>query len=613
MIESSEERISLIKLNQKAAQIAKQTAGIENVAAFLRHATTLVEQSFWRFYYDLILDVFTSSAEVEFSLGHHEISDQIVDIILENAVIEKDTVRALVVKFQTLGHQRKFAKAIEEGCRILKLVGEPLPAITLPNVVFEYWKCQKETKTKPDSYFTDLPQAESEDVGIALKILSIGSVYGWNSGATTFSGLAFLRSMRITVREGSCEATPWIYSGFAFMLAELGNGEEAARFANLAITRGNQKKEGFPGSVILSYLNVVHWKRPLSVSLEPLLSAYRVGLETGDLFFGTICISCYALVYFSCGLPLGPFAIDLRCYGGQLRICRQEIALNFIAPCHQLALNLLGESDDPLDLSRDSIKRNQPEFFTELMLDDETDAPFLFTLYLQMFNAYILEDVELVEKTLKRISKLKENRLGGTHIMNYFFALMDGLGGLLLVKEKRSKTGAKISNRAIAELKRMTKTRPVNSVTSLKLLKAQKAALSSKKIPVDKVQAQFNEVIKHFSRSGHVHYNAIANELAGQYMLKHNDEEWARQYFERSCFLYSDWSAKVKVDQMVERYSVIIRPLESQTDPSRPSLKGSIQGKSRYDGRKDSFARSWASSRGSSVFFPSSQSLDITK
>ena len=104
----------------------------------------------------------------------------------------------------------------------------------------------------------------------------------------------------------------------------------------------------------------------------------------------------------------------------------------------------------------------------------------------------------------------------------------------------------------------------------------------------------FNEVIKHFSRSGHVHYNAIANELAGKFMLKFDDKEWAQQYFERACFLYDDWGAQVKVEKMTKKYSTLIRPLEDRpTD--RFSMTASIQGVSRYDLKKDSFMRSWAS------------------
>ena len=146
--DSDEKCLALIKLNFQAARVAKQKAGIENASLFLRKATEFIKPTFWRFYYDLILEVYTSSAEIEFSLGRTELSDQLIEITLENASCERDTVRVGVVKFQTLGHQRQFKKAIKEAYRILNLVGEPLPSATRPNILLEYWKARNETKNK---------------------------------------------------------------------------------------------------------------------------------------------------------------------------------------------------------------------------------------------------------------------------------------------------------------------------------------------------------------------------------------------------------------------------------------------------------------------------------
>lgn len=585
LIESDEERLSLIELNSQAASVAKESADIENVASMLRKATELAKPSFWRFYYDLMLDIFNLAAEVEFSMGHTEVSDELINVILENAACEQDTIRALVITFQTLGHQRKFGDAIKQGRRILELVGEPLPPATLPNVLLEYWRARRDTKNKTDDFFLNLSPTSSENIKIAMKVLEIGSVYGWNAD-TTFAGLAFLRAMRITVREGSFMGTPYIYSGFALMLTEL-SGSEGIRFAQLARSKGEREKESLPGSCPLSYMNVLHWTKPICIALEPLLSGYRTGLEIGDLFFGSICISCYALVYFSCGLPLGPNAVDLHCFGSQLRICRQDVALAFIAPSYQFALNLLGESSDPVEISRESIAHHQADIIPDDLLEDETDASFLFMLYLQVFNAYILGELDTVETTMKRISKLPARRVGGTHILNYFFPLVDGLVGFALVKANRSrKASMGLTKRAIAELSKVAKTRPVNSISSLKLLRAEQAATLSQ--PFEKVKTQFDEVIRQFSRSGHIHYNAIANELAGKFMLTNNDQGRADHYLSRACFLYSDWNAAVKAEQLLKQYPFVQNPQENATSV----LRSSIQGKSRFDESRDSLKTS---------------------
>jgi hypothetical protein len=226
------------------------------------------------------------------------------------------------------------------------------------------------------------------------------------------------------------------------MLGLFGEYNEAFRFGQLAL-KARRGKESYASSINLTYANLTPLQLPLGLSLEPYLSAYRVGLETGDLFFGTICLSCYALIYITCGLPLKPFADDLRNYGNQLKICHQDLPLTWILTTHQLALNMMGESDDPLDLSRDAVRRHNPDLFSEnLLLCDEASrtvpADILYLWYLQLYNAYILEDVALADKTLKRILALKKDarRFGGTHMMNYFVPFVDGLVGLWLAQKK---------------------------------------------------------------------------------------------------------------------------------------------------------------------------------
>jgi hypothetical protein len=184
----------------------------------------------------------------------------------------------------------------------------------------------------------------------------------------------------------------------------------------------------------------MHLQLPIALGLEPLLSSYRVALERGELLFGTINIAIYALIYFSCGLPFAPFSVDMRKYVSQLRICKQDIPLAFILPTCQLALNLVGNSDNPYDLSRAPIKKTQPDLFSENVLLDKKDSSVLYMMYLEAFQLYILHaGIGKLEGALRDIYDLPETRLGGPHIMNYFFTFVDGLVGLRLARGKPSR------------------------------------------------------------------------------------------------------------------------------------------------------------------------------
>jgi predicted ATPase len=596
------ETLALMALNHEASKLAKKKGAVQRVSAFLNKAISLAhsQSSFWRTHYEMMLELYNSSAEVEFGLGRLDAATGRIAVIRDHAVLESDQVRSMVIQFQMHGHQRQFDRAIAEGRKILKLLGEPIPKTSLLNIMREYFACKKECRGKPDSFFLELRKSKKAHIPTVLKVLQISSVYGWN-GDPLYSGLAFLRAMRITVREGSDTTTPFIYSGFAYMLGLFNDEKEAFRFGELALSK-NDGKTTFPSSCCLTYPSVMHLQLPIAVGLEPLLSSYRVGLETGDLFFGTINISIYSIVYFSSGLPLGPLAADMRNYMSQLKICKQDIPLAFILPTCQLALNLMGKSQDPLDLSRAAIQRTQPEYFSENVLLDKNDASVLYMMYLEAFELYILgADIARVEAALREIYKLPEARLGGPHIMNYFFVFVDGLIGLRLsryastnkpAKWRRTRRfGNKISNGAIKVLQSWVKTRPVNSWCLLALLDAEKKS-RNRGVSLQDGKRLFDRAISQFARSGLVHYGAIANELAGLYMLEKKDQFWAQHYLSQACIRYSQWDAHVKVDMIRVKYEFV-------NFDEKESARFAIQGKSRFDTTRDSMECSSSSLRAS--------------
>lgn len=567
VIATDEERIALIKLNYKALEAAKHQAGVEAMSQLLHNAIDLVQPPgfFWNFHYEFVLDIFAACAEVDFSLGKLDEAKACIAEIMSCAVREIDKVRAMVVEFQIYGIQCEYRKAIAHGGRVLKLLGEPVPKkVTLLHVAVEYFKARKEAKNKPDDFFTNLPSTESVNTKIILRILQVGSVYGWN-GDVNFAGFAMLRGFRVCLREGSSDSTPYLYCGYGFMLGLFGEYDEAFRFGQLA-QRTRKTKETFPSAINLHHTMLSHLQLPVGIGLEPLLSAYRVGLETGDLFYGTICLACYVLVYWHCGLPLKPFSLDMRNFGEQLSICHQDLQLAWLVSARQLALNLMGESDDPVGFSREAIRRHNKDLFSDnlfLGLDDSSsrvvNADILFTWYLQLYNAYILEDVKIVERTMKRLLKLKNvsRRFGGTHCTNYFLPFIDGLVGLFLSKTKpETKTGPIVTRAAIAELTKMSKTRPVNTIASLDLLLAE--VYARKRSTTDAAaREKYNKAISNFSRSGLNHFCAMANELAGKNMLERHETDWAHDYLRNAVQKWNEYGAVVKCRSLMQQYTFL--------------------------------------------------------
>jgi len=87
------------------------------------------------------------------------------------------------------------------------------------------------------------------------------------------------------------------------------------------------------------------------------------------------------------------------------------------------------------------------------------------------------------------------------------------------------------------------------------------------------------------TRSGLLHYAAIANELAGLQMIRTNNDYWKEHYLLEAAWCYSEWGAVVKVDQMKIQHTTIdfINPSRQHRQASR-LLRGLAQYNSSTDG-----------------------------
>ena len=109
------------------------------------------------------------------------------------------------------------------------------------------------------------------------------------------------------------------------------------------------------------------------------------------------------------------------------------------------------------------------------------------------------------------------------------------------------------------------------------------------------------QAIQQVSRSGFLHYSAMGNELAGQFMLRRHDDYWPSHYLSRAAHAYTEWGATVKAAGMVQTYPTV--------QFSQESLQTSgvfHHGKSQYDSNTDSVKEKRKDLDHDSLSFPGS-------
>ena len=82
----------------------------------------------------------------------------------------------------------------------------------------------------------------------------------------------------------------------------------------------------------------------------------------------------------------------------------------------------------------------------------------------------------------------------------------------------------------------------------------------SKPLDSEAVRQAYDKAISMSARTGFIPDAALANELAGEYMLRlaTPDEYWARHYLSAAYGLYRTWGAIRKADHLMERHRLLL-------------------------------------------------------
>ena len=554
------ERLELIELNLEVSPLASKRGGINLMTDYLEKAVSLVKERDWTRSYNLALEVHTRSAEAEATRGRFDKCDARISTVLQYAKSPDDTIRARFVRLQILGTQGYIRLALLESRKLLAELGERLPASNRVSLLLEFKRARRLVQCKTDADLESLPPITDSKLLWIAKILNTASLFAWDFDPTCAS-ILFMRLFSHSLVNGCCESTPYGYASYGTFAANMGFEDEGSRFADLAL-RVVKDKADYPTAALVVYQNLNHLKHTFRDGLKPLLATHKLGLEIGNLHIVALGFTAYTMIYHLCGQPLGPLADCHRNFGSQLHLCGQEVSLAYTLPSLRFALNLLGETDNPLLLSLDACKE-QLDFCKGLNLY-ESAASQTCRHYLQAFSAYILGDLELAGDALHRTKLAK---LPVSHVSNIFHSFIDGLVNLALYRKTGKKKFRRMATRATTWIAKLAEKQPQNCTGMHLLLQAeQESATSTDK---KRLRRLYLDAINNFDQAGFLHFAAIANERAGECMGRCDDDYRKQKYMCKARDLYQAWGAIVKVKSMEGKY--VTRSLRTRAMPGRHS------------------------------------------
>lgn len=268
---------------------------------------------------------------------------------------------------------------------------------------------------------------------------------------------------------------------------------------------------------------------------------------------------------------------------------KQKAVFFLTLPLWQCVLNLLGMSTNPLLMQGEAYEAGKL-FDNDKSIGEQ--SAWSYQMQLAVYFGELTLAKELCDKLLK---------LGGSNEWHYFACARTFFFGLIAVdlyRKHRKRKYKQLAQKMAAKLKKWTTAGAINCLHKYLILKAE---LASIKGSVDEVKTDgdssindirriYDAAISSSQRSGFGQDAALANERAGEYLLRlrkegdlddPNDYYWPEIYITRAHRLYSEWGALGKANDLSQRRSDLI---ESQSKNESHHKKGSnMQGRQRFD------------------------------
>lgn len=268
-------------------------------------------------------------------------------------------------------------------------------------------------------------------------------------------------------------------------------------------------------------------------------------------------------MYYYSGLPLEPLAVDLEKYFGLSMEYRQKFNILTTAPLYQFVLNLLGKSDNILNLSQGVVAEYREKLGWENRNGERSE--WAFTMQLSVYCG----EWEIARKYHEKIKEQKDVTRGFfVDGIRSFFAALVAMEFSRRTKKRKWTTEAKSF---IDDIRRMVAEKNINLTHKLQILQAEYMALEGKQSS-DEIRAAYDKAIVASSKTGFLQDAGLAALLASRAL-----PDMEGMYFERSCELYSSWGAVGLVEHLSNKSSRAFKP------EHRSSSSGGFRGRPRLN------------------------------
>jgi predicted ATPase len=555
LITRENERMAIASLCLHAGRKALKSSTFRIASIYLKLGTELVGSRGWKDDYYLTLAIYNAAAEMETCLANFEEMEGLLETVFAYARNFEDKIQAYSSRIYALGVSERSFEAIDLGVEVLKELGETFPKrLGSARVMIEMRAVRKLLKGKSDEQLLRLPHLTSDRKLAAMKILQL-MYFHVVLVRPTFAPFVTLKQLKLTLQHGLSVFASTAFSNYGMLcIGSFEAIEEGFRFGGLGVTLLEQfKAKEFLPRVYAAFYGCVHnWKRPLRGSLEPFLRADRVGMQTGDLQFSSLCSYLYCISAFDAGIPLVAIERQWQSFSEVMQSNRQKTLLSMALPFVQLIHHYMGLSEDPLSPKGNIMDSDEA---LKSAIENKRVTNIIILKQYRMQLAYVFNDYETAAEHLVSVEDLWQMAATFERASFLFFS---GMVRLQIARDGQQRRKHIKSAKAIIKLFQKWATHaPQHCLDKLFFLEAELASVCNE---APKAFQKYVCAIALAGESNFLMIHALANERVARHLVGIGSVEQAEVFFRKACTSYAEWGGKAKavrlqaeVDRIVGR------------------------------------------------------------
>ncbi len=569
LLSETGERAHLARLNYQAGGKAKASAAYTSAWQFLAIGIELLPQDAWESEYDFTLAIHDQAAEAAYLMSDYTTMEGFGEVILAKARTIVDKVSFYITKIRALGNAAKNLEALDMGLRVLADLGVNIPRQPKKiHVMMAFMQVQFMARGLSPEEIAAFPEVRDPWLEALLRLADslVAPVYAIAPQVLAildFKMVALLARHRV-----SCPASRilWGVYGAVFLLGVMNKverGSELMRLVGDLLTKRADARQS-DAVIHFSYASFyLHRIGHLRSTFKLCHRAFRSGMENGDLLYSGLAITILQKAMFLAGVELAEIETTLTEHLPTLVRIKHEKAVYILRMRLQCIRSLQGRSEDPWRL--------QGEFMEEdevlKLFQRRGDISFLFDFHLtRAMLCLLFGRHEEAREHATRLEKYREGQPGQVvtgyyHFLDSLVQLADTGGrtrGEIRLALKRVDRNQKV-------LKAWSKHAPMNNEHKIFLVEAERSRVLG-----DLVTARecYDRAIALAGKEQFLHEEALANELAGRFLLSTRKSVEAATYLREARYLYKRWGAAGKVAQLDGIYGELLVRRTGRGEPS---------------------------------------------